>query len=191
GRARSGEARDRVDRPRRRVQSRTTMIEQAPAVPAEADAAGHSPDEVVTRAPLPLAGIRDRAAQSVRSIAASLRQGGRTVARAWGRSLQLRVAVTTLVISGVVVLIVGIFLVDQISGGVLRAKRSAAIAQVDTAMASARVALGETNFADVQGVANAVSNLKSELALRGNDAGLYRVLIKSDVSGVQLEALCD
>jgi two-component system, OmpR family, sensor histidine kinase MtrB len=164
------------------------MIEQAPAVPVKADAAGHASDEVLTRAPLPFAGIRDRVVRWLRSIAAALRRGGGPVARAWSRSLQLRVAVTTLVISGVVVLIVGVFLVDQISGGVLRAKRSAAIAQVDTAMASARAALGETNFADVQGVANAVSNLKSELALSGNDAGLYRVLIKSDV---QLEALAD
>ncbi|HEY3087589.1 MAG TPA: MtrAB system histidine kinase MtrB [Jatrophihabitantaceae bacterium] len=167
------------------------MIEQAPAVPVEADASGRASGEGRARAPLPLAGIRERAGHWVRSIAVSVRQCGQTVARAWGRSLQLRVAVTTLVISGVVVLIVGIFLVDQISGGVLRAKRSAAIGQVDTAMASARAALADTNFADVQGVANGVSDLKSELALSSNDAGLYRVLIKSDVSDVQLEALAD
>jgi two-component system sensor histidine kinase MtrB len=181
------------------------MIEQAPAasveadaapveadaVPVEAGAAGRASGQVLTPAPPPLAGIGDRAGRWVRSVAVSLRQAAETVARAWSRSLQLRVAVTTLVVTGVVVLIVGIFLVDQISGGVLRAKRSAAIAQVDTAMASARAALSETNFADVQGVANAVSNLRSELALSGNDAGLYRVLIKSDVSDVQLEALAD
>jgi two-component system, OmpR family, sensor histidine kinase MtrB len=163
------------------------MIEHAPAAAVETDAPGHASDEVLTRA-LPLAGIRDRAGRWVRSVADRLRQLAHPVARAWSASLQLRVAVTTLVISGVVVLIIGVFLVDQISGGVLRTKRSAAIAQVDTAMASARPALGETNFADVQGVANAVSNLKNELALNGNDAGLYRVVIKSDV---QLEALAD
>jgi two-component system, OmpR family, sensor histidine kinase MtrB len=167
------------------------MIEQAPAVPVEADAAGRASGDGPARAPLPLAGIRARAGQWARSVAVSVRPYGQTVARAWGRSLQLRVAVTTLVISGVVVLIVGIFLVDQISGGVLRAKRSAAIAQVDTAMASAQAALADTNFADVQGVANGVSDLKSELALSSNDAGLYRVLIKSDATDVQLEALAD
>jgi two-component system sensor histidine kinase MtrB len=164
------------------------MIEQAPAAPVGSDAPGRASDEVLRGTPLPLAGIRDRLGRSVRSVAAWLRQLAHPVARAWSASLQLRVAVTTLVISGVVVLIIGIFLVDQISGGVLRTKRSAAIAQVDTAMASARPALGETNFADVQGVANAVTNLKNELALNGNDAGLYRVVIKSDV---QLEALAD
>src|SRR5215468_10945416 len=167
------------------------MIEQASAAAGETDAPGRTSDEVPTRAALPLAGTRDRAGRWVRSVADRLRQLAHPVTRAWSASLQLRVAVTTLVISGVVVLIVGIFLVDQISGGVLRAKRSAAIAQVDTAMASARAALAETNFADVQGVANAVSNLKNELALSSNDAGLYRVVIKSDVSDVQLEALAD
>jgi two-component system sensor histidine kinase MtrB len=167
------------------------MIEQAPAAPVEADAPGRASDEARPRVPLPLAGVWHRAGRWARRIAVSVRQGGQTVARAWSASLQLRVAVTTLVISGVVVLIVGIFLVDQISGGVLRAKRSAAIGQVDTAMASARATLAETNFADIQGVANAVSNLKSELALSSNDAGLYRVAIKSDASDVQPEALAD
>jgi two-component system sensor histidine kinase MtrB len=167
------------------------MIENPPAVPVEADSPRRASGEALKRPPLRLVGIRDRAERWARSVAGSLRPAAQAAARAWSRSLQLRVAVTTLVISGAVVLIVGIFLVDQISGGVLRAKRSAAIAQVDTAMASARAALDETNFADVQGVANAVSNLKSELALSSNDAGLYRVLIKSDVSDVQLAALAD
>ena len=103
------------------------------------------------------------------------------MARAWGRSLQLRVAVTTLVVSGAVVLVIGLFLVDQISNGVLRAKRSAAISQVDTAMAPAVAALGEANFADIQGVINAVTTLKSELVSSRADAGQYRVVIKSDV----------
>jgi len=116
-------------------------------------------------------------------------RGARAVARAWGRSLQLRVAVTTLVVSGVVVLIVGLFLVDQITGGVLRAKRSAAIAQVDTAVAAAAETLSGTSFADVSGIANAVGTVKSELALSGTDAGLYRVVIKSD--GPEIQALSD
>jgi len=112
----------------------------------------------------------------------------RSVGRRWSRSLQLRVAVTTVVVSGAVVLIIGLFLIDQITDGVLRAKRTAAIAQVDTAMASASGTLGGTDFADVQGIANAVTNLKSELAFNGTDAGLYRVVIQSDVP---LESLAD
>ncbi len=47
----------------------------------------------------------------------------------WQRSLQLRVAATTLVVSGVVVLIVGLFIVTQVTDGVLNAKRDAAIRQ--------------------------------------------------------------
>jgi two-component system sensor histidine kinase MtrB len=108
-------------------------------------------------------------------------RGARALAREWGRSLQLRVAVTTLVVSGALVLIIGLFLVDQISNGVLRAKRSAAIAQVDTARTPATTALGGANFGDPQGVVNAVHTLKRELASSRADAGLYRVVIKTDV----------
>jgi hypothetical protein len=41
----------------------------------------------------------------------------------WRRSLQFRVGATTLIVTGLVVLLIGIFLVGQLSGGVLRARR--------------------------------------------------------------------
>ncbi len=116
---------------------------------------------------------------------------GRAVARTWSHSLQLRVALTTLVVSGVVVLIIGIFLVDQISAGVLRAKRTAAIAQVDTGKSAANQALASANFADIQSVAQGVSNVRAELAASGNDAGLFRIVIKSETPNRSLAGVFD
>jgi two-component system sensor histidine kinase MtrB len=166
------------------------MIERVSLAPAEVDGASRPPDRLVDRAPAMPAAARAALGGSWQAARGMARRTGRTVARAWSGSLQLRVAVTTLVVSGAVVLVVGLFLIDQIRGGVLRAKRGAAIAQVDTAVASASVTLSGTSFADVQGTANAVSNVKSELALNGNDAGLYRVVIKS-AAAAEIQALAD
>jgi two-component system sensor histidine kinase MtrB len=116
---------------------------------------------------------------------------GRAVARTWSHSLQLRVALTTLVVSGVVVLIIGIFLVDQISAGVLRAKRTAAIAQVDTGRSAANQALASANFADIQSVAQGVRDVRDELAASGNDAGLFRIVIKSETQNQSLAGVFD
>jgi len=51
------------------------------------------------------------------------------VARRWHRSLQLRVIGTTLVVSVAVVAVLGIFLMQQIAGGLHNSERKAAIAQ--------------------------------------------------------------
>ncbi|HEU5271588.1 MAG TPA: MtrAB system histidine kinase MtrB [Jatrophihabitans sp.] len=48
---------------------------------------------------------------------------------AWRQSLQLRMATSTALVTGVVVLLIGLFLVSQISTGVLKAKRESAIVQ--------------------------------------------------------------
>jgi two-component system, OmpR family, sensor histidine kinase MtrB len=169
------------------------MIENVPVASADVDGTPSASDRLLDRAPLrprpdTLAATAAVLAGWWATLQRSAIRAGRAAARAWSQSLQLRVAVTTLIVSGAVVLIVGLFLVDRITDGVLKAKRSAAIGQVDSAMTSARLTLGDTSFADVQGVANAVTSLKSELALNGTDAGLYRVVIKADAAP---EALSD
>ena len=55
----------------------------------------------------------------------------------WRRSLQLRVAATTALVSAVVVLIIGVVLLGQISGGLLDAKRKAALAEANGGLRSA------------------------------------------------------
>lgn len=55
----------------------------------------------------------------------------------WRRSLQLRVATSTVLVTGVVVLLIGIFLVAQIGSGVLKAKRDSSIAQAGLGLSPA------------------------------------------------------
>ncbi|WP_132992006.1 MtrAB system histidine kinase MtrB [Gordonia zhaorongruii] len=70
-----------------------------------------------------LVGKTQRAASSV----------GRAFASVWSRSLQLRVVVSTLVLSFVVLLILGFLLVSQITDRLLEAKETAANDEVDRA----------------------------------------------------------
>ena len=88
---------------------------------------------------------------AVRRRSVALAQAGRTWARraleqvgdSWRRSLQLRVGATTVVVTGLVVIVIGIFLVDKVSGGILHAKRDAAIEQAKADLPSARTVLIE------------------------------------------------
>ena len=64
--------------------------------------------------------------RSWRSIGAALISLPGALRRVWSRSLQLRVAATTLLVTGVFVFVIGVFLVNQLSSGVLRAKRTSA-----------------------------------------------------------------
>ncbi len=99
------------------------------------------------------------------------RSGGQTVARAWSNSLQLRVAATTLVVTSIVVVIIGTFLVDQISAGVLRAKRSAAIAQVELGLPTAQTLLGEPEAGDIAGILDSIDRTRLQLSANGGAAG--------------------
>ena len=69
----------------------------------------------------------------------------------WGDSLQLRVAATTAVVTGVVVLIIGLFLVNEISAGVLRAKRTSAIAQAQVGLSTLRTQMAGVDAGDISG----------------------------------------
>lgn len=58
---------------------------------------------------------------------------GRTFGAMWSRSLQMRVVVSTLMLSFVVLLILGFLLISQITGRLLDAKQAAATEEVDRA----------------------------------------------------------
>src|SRR5438309_3377378 len=81
---------------------------------------------------------------------------------AWRRSLQLRVGATTVVVAGIVTLVIGIFLVDKVAGGVLRAKRDAA---VDQARVGLNIATDELQRWDPT-VANDLQYASSDIAAR-------------------------
>jgi two-component system sensor histidine kinase MtrB len=102
------------------------------------------------------------------------------VGDSWRRSLQLRVGATTVVVTGVVVVVIGIFLVDKVSGGILHAKRTAAIDQAKANLASARQALNE---ADPTNLSAVLPQLEASPAGGGSSAGTYTPVLVA-ASGV-------
>jgi two-component system sensor histidine kinase MtrB len=108
---------------------------------------------------------------------------GRRMARAglgaanasWRRSIRVRVVTTTLVVSGVVVAVLGVFLMQQITNALLEAKERAALLQLDdgVGVAQGRLATGPTD----RETANALNDVVTTLARRSGPAGLYEVII--------------
>jgi len=101
----------------------------------------------------------------------------------WRASLQVRVAVTTLVISGLVTVLLGVVLLNQIRDGLLQAKTKAATVQLDFGLQHAADqfnAIDQPSQASVRGTA---SNVVSDLAGRGSDAQNYGVAIVSTTGG--------
>jgi len=115
-------------------------------------------------------------------LARAARRAGRT----WGRSLQLRVAASTLVITSLVVIVIGVFLADEITTGMLRAKRNAAIAQASAGLEFARDVLAGVSLGDTSGQLAALDRIKTELAGTGSDAGLFEITILSSPSSTAL-----
>lgn len=97
---------------------------------------------------------------------------------AWRQSLQLRVATTTFLVTGTVVLIIGVFIVDQVSGGVLRAKRDAAIKQAKVGLESARNVLAGVDTGAVADVANAREQITSNLTASNQSVGLFSIVVE-------------
>jgi two-component system sensor histidine kinase MtrB len=104
---------------------------------------------------------------------------GKRVLLAWQRSLQFRVGATTLVVSTAAVLLIGVFIVDQVSGGVLRAKRDAAISQAKVGLGTAQQALANIDAGVVADVAEARVEIQSSLTASGRSAGLFNIAIES------------
>jgi two-component system, OmpR family, sensor histidine kinase MtrB len=112
------------------------------------------------------------------------REAARVVTRVWGDSLQLRVAATTAVVTGIVVLIIGLFLVDEISAGVLRAKRTASIAQAEVGLSALRTQIAGVDAGDNSGILTTLTDTAASLTAAGNNAGLYTVSIETTNSTV-------
>jgi two-component system sensor histidine kinase MtrB len=94
----------------------------------------------------------------------------------WRRSIRVRVATTTLVLSGLVVVLLGVFLMQQITNALLEAKERAALLQLDdgVGVAQGRLATGPTD----QETTNAkLNDVVTTLARRSGPTGLYEVII--------------
>ena len=116
--------------------------------------------------------LRHRMAERVRTL---VRAGVHT----WRNSLQLRVGATTVIVAGVVVIVTGIFLVDQVAGGILRAKREAAVKQATIGLQTATSVLSGVDTGVVADVADAQLTITQSLTANGTSAGLFSIAIES------------
>jgi two-component system sensor histidine kinase MtrB len=82
----------------------------------------------------------------------------------WRRSLQLRVATTTTLVTGLIVLLIGVFLVDQIGKGVLKAKRDASISQASLGLDAALAEFEGLTPGDLNGIRQAVDQITADPA---------------------------
>lgn len=97
----------------------------------------------------------------------------------WRRSLQLRVAVTTMAVTVVVVLVVGFILLSQIADGLTSAKQQTAIAQ---SSGGVRYVESQVNVVtDLSGpnLRDVLSRTAKELRQRASTAGLFEVVLVS------------
>ncbi|MFN2518756.1 MAG: MtrAB system histidine kinase MtrB [Jatrophihabitantaceae bacterium] len=118
-----------------------------------------------------------------RRIGQPAQAAARAASHSWRHSLQLRVGTTTVLITGVVVLVIGILLVDQVAGGILRAKKQAAIGQAQIGLASAQQVLAGVDAGVAADVLNAQTQITADLTASGGSAGLFSIVIESTSVG--------
>jgi two-component system sensor histidine kinase MtrB len=122
---------------------------------------------------------RRRGEALARGFAGLARRAAERAGDSWRRSLQLRVGATTVVVTGVVVLVIGLFLVDKVSGGILRAKREAAIDQAKVGLNIARTYLQPIDAGVVSAVIDARQQISANLTAGGTSAGTFTIVISS------------
>ena len=123
-----------------------------------------------------------RTGRGLRAAARGLQVVGRRIYDTWRRSLQLRIGATTVVVTGAVVLVIGLFLIDKVAGGVLNAKRTAAINQARIGLPTARTVLQGVDAGVIADVADAQSQITTNLAAGGTSAGVFSIVLVSTAS---------
>jgi two-component system sensor histidine kinase MtrB len=107
----------------------------------------------------------------------ALRTGLQRVIDTWRHSLNLRVGATTVIATGVVMIVLGLLVVDQVAAGVLKAKKDAAISQVRGARPAAKAVLSPV-YVNVQAdVQNAVKQVQSDATGNASAGGLFTLEI--------------
>jgi two-component system sensor histidine kinase MtrB len=97
----------------------------------------------------------------------------------WRRSLQLRVAATTVLISSLVVIVVGMLSVGTITAGVLDAKRTAAHAEALNGVRIAQQQLAAAPREDSSSIGRTLAAVQRAVANRGTSAGLFSIVVLS------------
>jgi two-component system sensor histidine kinase MtrB len=112
-----------------------------------------------------------------RRVASRVLAGGRWLVARWRRSLQLRVAATTMVVCGFVVVLVGVMLMHQITQGVLDNKVKAAEAETRGGLVFAYTQLGQLSPTDQETLDIEISRMIRTLDTQTGEAGLFDVAI--------------
>jgi len=120
-------------------------------------------------------------------VGETARHIGARILHTWRRSLQLRVGLTTVVLAGIVVLLIGLFLVDKVSGGVLRAKRDAAIDLARVGLGVARPILQDVDAGVLVEMQVARNQIASTLATAGATAGSFTLVVESPLGSGQTD----
>jgi two-component system sensor histidine kinase MtrB len=95
----------------------------------------------------------------------------------WRRSLQLRVGATTVVVASLVAIVIGVFLVDKVAGGVLRAKRDAAVDQAKIGINVASDVLDGIDPSLTSDLAAARQQIQTSLTA-GPSAGTFTIALE-------------
>jgi len=95
----------------------------------------------------------------------------------WRGSLQTRVAVTTFLLSGLVVVLLGVLLLHQIRSGVLDAKQRSSLSQLDFGLQRAADQLSATESANTANLDSTANDIISELRDRSSTSDSYDVLL--------------
>ena len=131
--------------------------------------------------PSPPAAVRDRLLVAVRV------QAARAVGQ-WRRSLQARVVVTTLLVSGVVVLLLATLLLDQVGRGLVEAKERAALSEAAAGALQAQVRLDTAGSQEQLLVEALLRGVVQDLGERGATGDLFDVVLVGPPGAVAVAA---
>jgi len=105
--------------------------------------------------------------------------GLRWAVEQWRASLQLRVAATTVLLSGLVVFVVGQLSIGTITAGVLDGKRQAAQAEVRNGISIAQRQLKAAPREDSSSISRTRNAVRQAVADRGTAAGVFSIVVIS------------
>lgn len=102
----------------------------------------------------------------------------------WSRSLPLRVVVSTLAGSVVVLLLGGLLLVQQATAGVVNAKKQSALAEATIALNTLQEGLQPASVTQ-ESLTDRLTDLVIDAASRGSVGGQYQVIVQGPVSDLR------
>ncbi len=112
-------------------------------------------------------GYRVRGRLALAEARHALRRRTRRLRRQWRRSLQVRVGVSTLVLSAIVVGLVAMTLVNRVVDGLINAKQRVALAEATSGFTAAQALAGNEKLTSI----DVINRLASGVANRGSGPG--------------------